>query len=44
MAELRNSLIYWGRSMEKYFMLMLVIKIAGDKKNAGLGRRISLFA
>ena len=28
MAELRNSLIYWGRSMEKYFMLMLVIPLA----------------
>lgn len=28
MAELRNSLIYWGRSMEKFFMIMLVIALA----------------
>ena len=27
MAELRNSLIYWGRSMEKFFMLMLLIAL-----------------
>lgn len=27
MAELRNSLIYWGRSMEKFFMFMLLIAL-----------------
>lgn len=28
MVGLRNSLIYWGRSMEKFFMLMMLIALA----------------
>lgn len=28
MAGLKNSLIYWGRSMEKFFMLMMLIALA----------------